>query len=89
MSRIVITTVLVAALGGCVVETAPAPYAGPGPYAGPAYAGPAQYAPPAGVAYVAPGYASPGAGYIWRYHRHYGWGWWHPRYGWHRRWAGY
>jgi len=41
---------------------------------------------PAGVAYVGPTYAVPGPGYYWRYHPHYGWGWWHARYGWHRGW---
>ncbi len=41
---------------------------------------------PAGVAYVAPTYAIPAPGYEWRYHAAYGWGWWHPRYGWHRGW---
>ncbi len=85
MSRFLVAAVLMASLGGCVVATAPAP-AGPGPGY---YAGPAQYAPPAGVTYVGPAYASPGPGYIWRYHRHYGWGWWHPHYGWHRGWAAY
>lgn len=44
------------------------------------------YGPPPGVAYVAPAYAAPAPGYVWRFHRHYGWGWWHPRYGWHRGW---
>ncbi|VVE15659.1 hypothetical protein PCA20602_02871 [Pandoraea capi] len=41
---------------------------------------------PAGVVYVAPVGVVPGPGYSWRYHAHYGWGWWHPRYGWHRGW---
>ncbi|VVE09165.1 hypothetical protein PMO31116_02514 [Pandoraea morbifera] len=41
---------------------------------------------PAGVVYVAPVGVAPGPGYAWRYHPHYGWGWWHPRYGWHRDW---
>jgi hypothetical protein len=44
------------------------------------------YAAPPGVVYVAPGYASPGVGYAWEYHPHYGWGWHHPHYGWHRGW---
>jgi hypothetical protein len=80
MSRVFVSIVLLASLGGCVVAAAPGP--GPGPYA---YAEPA-YAPPAGVAYVAPTYAIPGPGYVWRWHPHHGWGWWHPRYGWHRGW---
>lgn len=58
-------------LGGCVV----APVA-----VEPAYA-----APP-GVVYVAPTYAMPGSGYVWAYHSHFGWGWRHPSYGWHRGW---
>lgn len=41
---------------------------------------------PPGVVYVGPTYVSPGRGYEWHYHRGYGWGWWHPRYGWHRGW---
>lgn len=41
---------------------------------------------PVGVAYVAPTYAIPAPGYAWRYHATYGWGWWHPHYGWHRGW---
>jgi len=44
------------------------------------------YAAPPGVVYVAPTYASPGIGYAWEYHPHYGWGWHHPQYGWHRGW---
>jgi len=35
---------------------------------------------------VQPTYASPGPGYAWEYHAHYGWGWRHPQYGWHRGW---
>jgi hypothetical protein len=73
MSRVLASIALVATLGGCVVATAP----GPGPY---------PYAQPAGVAYVAPTYGIPGPGYSWRWHPHHGWGWWHPRYGWHRGW---
>lgn len=42
--------------------------------------------PPVGVAYIAPTYAIPAPGYQWRYHATYGWGWWHPHYGWHRGW---
>ncbi|MBE9607434.1 hypothetical protein IAI18_21405 [Acetobacteraceae bacterium H6797] len=41
---------------------------------------------PAGVVYVAPSYPMPAPGYEWRYHAYYGWGWWHPHYGWHRGW---
>ena len=44
------------------------------------------YAAPPGVVYVAPAYVSPGPGYVWAYHAHYGWGWHHPQYGWHRGW---
>ncbi len=82
MSRVLAAALLVATVGGCVVEPAPAPYSAPAAYA----AGPGPYAPPPGVAYVAPTYAIPGPGYLWRYHRRFGWGWWHPRYGWHRGW---
>ncbi len=60
-----------AALGGCVV--APVGYE-------PAYA-----ASP-GVVYVRPAYAAPGPGYAWHHHGSYGWGWQHPRLGWHRGW---
>ena len=47
--------------------------------------GPA-YDAPAGVAYVAPTYAIPAPGYVWGYHASFGWGWRHPRNGWHRGW---
>jgi len=33
-----------------------------------------------------PTYAVPGPGYVWAFHAHYGWGWHHPDYGWHRGW---
>ncbi len=62
-----------ATLSGCIVVPARG-YAGGG------------YAPPAGVVYVAPTYASPGPGWAWEYHPTYGWGWRHPQYGWHRGW---
>ncbi len=38
------------------------------------------------TAIVKPTYAVPGPGYSWRYHPHYGWGWYHPRLGWHLGW---
>ena len=41
---------------------------------------------PAGVSYEPPAYASPGADWKWVYDQRYGWGWSHPRYGWHRDW---
>lgn len=44
------------------------------------------YIAPAGVVYVAPTYATPGAGYVWAHHANFGWGWHHPQYGWHRGW---
>ena len=44
------------------------------------------YVAPAGVAYVAPTYAIPGPGYGWAYHPHFGWGYYHPGWGWHRGW---
>jgi hypothetical protein len=70
--RLLITvTLLASALTGCVVA---------------APRGRAVYAAPAGVVYVAPTYAIPAPGYTWGYHGYYGWGWRHPRYGWHRGW---
>jgi hypothetical protein len=39
-----------------------------------------------GPVYVAPTYESPGVGWVWMYHPHYGWGWHHPELGWHRGW---
>jgi hypothetical protein len=45
-----------------------------------------RYGAPAGVVVVGPTYAVPGPGYAWNYHPHYGWGWHHPEYGWHRGW---
>jgi hypothetical protein len=65
-----------ATLAGCVV--APVGYE-------PGYGGPA-YTPPPGVVYVAPTYAMPAPGYLWRFHASYGWGWYHPSHGWHRGW---
>jgi len=38
------------------------------------------------VAVVRPAYPIPGPGYLWRLHPTYGWGWYHPRLGWHRGW---
>ena len=74
MAAMASTVILV----GCVVAPA-APY-------GATYVAPPTYVAPAGVAYVAPTYASPGPGWVWDYHAHYGWGWRHPTYGWHRGW---
>ncbi len=46
-----------------------------------------QVAPvPAGVTYIGPNYPLPGPGYAWQYHPQNGWGWFHPRFGWHRGW---
>jgi hypothetical protein len=36
--------------------------------------------------YVEPTYPSPGVGYVWEVHPHYGWGWRHPAHGWHKGW---
>ncbi|MDD5277069.1 MAG: hypothetical protein PHR16_13425 [Methylovulum sp.] len=33
---------------------------------------------------VRPAYPIPAPGYLWRQHPGYGWGWYHPRFGWHR-----
>jgi len=41
---------------------------------------------PAGVVYIAPSYAAPGAGWVWAYNPRYGWGWHHNERGWHRGW---
>lgn len=60
-----------AALGGCVVA--------------PVGVEPA-YGPPPGVVYVTPTYAMPAPGYVWQFHPQFGWGWRHPRHGWHRGW---
>lgn len=46
---------------------------------------PVAVAPP-GVVYVAPVGVAPAPGYAWRYYPHRGWGWWHPRRGWHGEW---
>lgn len=43
-------------------------------------------ATPVGVS-VAPTYVAPGPGWYWAHHGYYGWGWYHPVYGWHRGWA--
>ena len=62
-------------VSGCVVAPVPGYHYGADGY----------YAP-AGVAFVAPVYAAPGPGWGWRYHPAYGWGWYHPQYGWHQGW---
>ncbi|MEX8520951.1 MAG: hypothetical protein AB3X44_20805 [Leptothrix sp. (in: b-proteobacteria)] len=36
--------------------------------------------------YVEPSYPSPGVGWLWEFHSTFGWGWHHPRFGWHRGW---
>ena len=65
---------LAATLSGCVIAPAPVAVAPPGVVV------------PAGVVYVGPTYVSPGPGYVWSHHARYGWGWHHPRGGWHRGW---
>lgn len=60
-----------ATLGGCVVA--------------PVGMEPA-YAHPPGVVYVTPTYGMPAPGYMWQFNSQYGWGWRHPRQGWHRGW---
>ena len=69
---IVVAGLALAAVSGCIVAPAPGYESG--------------YAAPPGVVYVAPTYVSPGPGWGWQYHAQYGWGWHHPRYGWHRGW---
>lgn len=71
---VVLASVAMAALSGCIVV----PARGPAPREA--------YVAPPGVVYVAPVYASPGPGWGWEYHATYGWGWHHPQYGWHRGW---
>jgi hypothetical protein len=68
-----------AALSGCVM----API-GMHPGHGHGHGGPAVYAAPPGVVYVAPTYAIPAPGYAWQYNGRNGWGWRHPSHGWHR-----
>ncbi len=41
--------------------------------------------PAATVVAVRPVGVAPGPGYGWRFRAHYGWGWYHPRYGWYGR----
>jgi len=72
---IAIAGLALASMSGCIVAPAR-----------PVYYGEGGYVAPAGVVYVAPTYASPGPGWVWEYHATYGWGWHHPRYGWHRGW---
>lgn len=81
LARIAAAAIAAASLAGCVaypvypVRPRPAPVAVIEP------AG-----PPPGVVYVQPVGVAPAPGYLWRYHRVYGWGWWHPHYGWRAGW---
>lgn len=43
-------------------------------------------APAYSVNVIRPLYPMPAPGYYWRAQPGYGWGWHHPRYGWHRHW---
>lgn len=75
--KIAASAVLLAvALSGCVIR--------PIPVARPAY--PPGYEPPPGVVYVEPEYPIPTPGYVWIFNPRFGWGWHHPRFGWHRGW---
>lgn len=75
-----------AALSGCVVAPmGPEPGYGGQVYSAPPPQGPVYAAPP-GVVYVAPTYVMPAPGYAWQFHGRFGWGWHHPRRGWHRGW---
>jgi len=77
ISLLIPATLVAIAMTGCVVAPArPVYVASPG----------VAYVAPPGVAYIAPTYAIPGPGYVWAYHAHYGWGWHHPQYGWHKGW---
>jgi len=71
MKQLVVATGLVIGLSGCIVAPAPVAVAP---------------AVPPGVVYVAPTYAVPAPGYVWSYHARFGWGYRHPRHGWHRGW---
>ena len=71
-----------AAMSGCVVAPLPLPHA---VRVQPVYVEPV-YAPPPSVVYVQPTYVIPAPGYAWQYNQSFGWGWHHPRYGWHRGW---
>lgn len=66
-----------AALSGCVMAPV-------GMHRGHDYDGPAVYAAPPRVVYVAPTYAIPAPGYAWQHNGRNGWGWHHPSHGWHR-----
>jgi hypothetical protein len=41
---------------------------------------------PVKVNNVRPAYPMPSPGYVWRRHPRFGWGWFHPRVGWHQGW---
>lgn len=62
--------VFAATLGACVVAPIP----------------PHGVVVPRGIVYVAPSYPAPAPGFVWSHHSHHGWGWHHPRRGWHRGW---
>lgn len=47
---------------------------------------PVVVAPARKPVYIAPTYRRPAHGYVWKYHPRHGWGWYNPRYGWHRGW---
>jgi uncharacterized protein YcfJ len=66
----------IAVQGAVAAQTPPAVLAAP----------PSGVIVPTGVAYVAPAYPAPGVGWIWEFNARYGWGWHHPRYGWHQGW---
>lgn len=75
--RLLVSAVVIASvLTGCyVVPVAPRP----------PVAIVAPVPPPPGVIVVAPAYPAPAAGYAWAWHPQFRlFGWYHPRYGWHR-----
>lgn len=47
---------------------------------------PVVVAPARKPVYVVPTYRRPARGYVWKYNPRHGWGWYSPRYGWHRGW---
>lgn len=81
-------------LAGCVVAPAHPVRVGPPPVVVAPAPAPVVVAPapvviapaPPGVVYIAPTYAIPAPGYVWRYHPRFGWGWYHADHGWHRGW---
>jgi hypothetical protein len=73
------------ALTGCVVAP-PQPVYAPQPVAVPNYVYTQPVAPPPATVYVQPAYAPPAIGFVWAFHPHFGYGYYHPQRGWARGW---